>query len=76
MSEKDWFGDVYDVLAPKYRMRRRWLFWWQVQERNLARHWHANQDPTAWYRLKTHRTKAEAVAHLVQLKLEGQRVEL
>lgn len=77
MNEVDWFGPMMDVFSPKYRMRRRWLFWWQVQEYDLARDWHTDpEDPAAWYRLQTYRTKAEAIAHLVALKLQGHNVEL
>jgi hypothetical protein len=56
----------------KYRMRRRWWFW-TVQEGDTHITW-GNRD--RWRTLRSYPHKAEAVAHLVGLKLQGHDVEL
>lgn len=63
----DW-GDYLNTL-PGYRLHRRWGFW-QVQK-YVMHDWHEE----SWCLEKSYIRKAEAVAHLVRLQLEGKKVE-
>lgn len=70
MSE--YFSNILDRLEPRFRMRRRWFFWWDVEKSDLL--WDGEGKHKYWWPIRRFRRKEEATAHLVKLQLTGAKV--